>query len=413
MLDIKFIRQNPEKVKEGLAKKQAKVDIDRLLKLDEKKRVCLQRIESLRSEQNKLGKTDIVKAQRIKAEIKNLEPELADVEKELNSLMRQIPNLPQEDVPVGKDEKDSVVLREVGKKTEFKFKPKDYLEIAESLGLIDVKRAAKVSGTRFGYLKGEAAVLEIALINLAFDVLTKEGFVPVIPPVMIKNEMMTAMGYIDTPEDKAERYFLENGNLVLVGTSEQSIGPMHQDEVLTVKELPKRYLAFSTCFREEAGAYGKDTRGILRVHQFDKVEMFSICQPEKSKEEHLFLLKMEEKLMQLLDLPYRVVHLSSGDTSRPSASTFDIETWLPGQGQYRETHSCSNCTDFQARRLNIRYRSDKGVAFAHTLNGTAFAIGRMLIAIIENYQQKDGSVAVPKVLQKYVGFKRISGGRTS
>jgi len=216
------------------------------------------------------------------------------------------------------------------------------------------------------------------------------------------------MGYIDTPEDKAERYFLEKSNLVLVGTSEQSIGPMHQGEVLTEKELPKRYVAFSSCFREEAGAYGKDTRGILRVHQFDKVEMFSICEPRKSKEEHLFLLKMEEKLMKFLNLPYRVVHLSSGDIARPSVSTYDIETWLPGQGQYRETHSTSNCTDYQARRLNIRYRSGKGVEFVHTLNGTAFAIGRMLIAIIENYQKSDGSVVVPKVLQKYTGFKKIA-----
>ena len=417
MLDIKFIRDNPEKVKEGIAKKQVKVDIDRLLALDEARRGSLQKIESLRAEQNKLGKPafakatagkeDIVKAQGIKAEIKNLEPALADTEKELNSLMRQLPNLPLDDVPVGQDGNDNVVLREEGEKPKFDFEPKDYMTIAEKLDLIDVKRAAKVSGTRFGYLKGEAAMLEIALINLAFDTLIKEGFMPVIPPVVIKTEMMEKMGYIDTEADKAERYFLKNGEFVLVGTSEQSIGPMHQDEVLAEKELPKRYAAFSTCFREEAGAYGKDTKGILRVHQFDKVEMFSICRPEKSKEEHLFLLKMEERLMQLLKLPYRVVHLSSGDISRPSASTFDIETWLPGQGQYRETHSASNCTDFQARRLNIRYRSKRGVEFVHTLNGTAFAIGRMLIAIIENYQQKDGSVKVPKALQKYTWFKKI------
>ncbi|MEK7503579.1 MAG: serine--tRNA ligase [Patescibacteria group bacterium] len=413
MLDLKFIRQNQEKVKEGLAKKQVNIDIDRLLALDETRRESLQKIESLRAEQNKLGKEDIVKAQGIKAEIKSLEPALADIEKELNSLLRQLPNLPLDDVPVGKDEKDNVVLREEGKKPKFDFEPKDYLAISEKLDLIDVKRAAKVSGTRFGYLKGEAALLEFALINLAFDVLSKERFISVIPPVMIKTEMMEAMGYIDTPEDRAERYFLENGKLVLVGTSEQSIGPMHQGEILEEKDLPRRYVAFSTCFREEAGAYGKDTKGILRVHQFDKVEMFTICQPEKSQEEHQLLLKIEEKLMQLLKLPYRVVHLSSGDISRPSASTYDIETWLPGQKEYRETHSSSNCTDFQARRLDIRYRSKIGVEYVHTLNGTAFAIGRMLIAIIENYQQKDGSIEVPKVLQKYTGFKRISRGPTS
>ena len=407
MLDIKFIRDNPDKVKEGLAKKQVKIDLDRLLALDEARRGSLQKIESLRAEQNKLGKEDIVKARGIKAEIKSLEPELANTEKELNSLMRQIPNLPQDDVPVGKDEKDNVVLREVGSKPKFDFEPKDYMTIAEKLDLIDVKRAAKVSGTRFGYLKGEVALLELALINLAFEVLSKEGFVPIIPPVMIKPEMMEAMGYIDTPEDRAERYFLKENDLVLVGTSEQSIGPMRKDDILEEKKLPKRYVAFSSCFREEAGAYGKDTKGILRVHQFDKVEMFSICQPEKSREEHQFLLKMEEKLMKSLDLPYRVVQLCTGDLARPSASTIDIETWMPGQGEYRETHSTSNCTDFQARRLNIRYRSKKGLEFVHTLNGTAFAIGRMLISIIENCQQKDGSVKVPKALQKYAWFKKI------
>jgi len=407
MLDIKFIRDNPDKVKEGLAKKQVKIDLDRLLALDEARRGSLQKIESLRAEQNKLGKEDIVKARGIKAEIKSLEPELANTEKELNSLMRQIPNLPQDDVPVGKDEKDNVVLREVGSKPKFDFEPKDYMTIAEKLDLIDVKRAAKVSGTRFGYLKGEVALLELALINLAFEVLSKEGFVPIIPPVMIKPEMMEAMGYIDTPEDRAERYFLKENDLVLVGTSEQSIGPMRKDDILEEKKLPKRYVAFSSCFREEAGAYGKDTKGILRVHQFDKVEMFSICQPEKSREEHQFLLKMEEKLMKSLDLPYRVVQLCTGDLARPSASTIDIETWMPGQGEYRETHSTSNCTDFQARRLNIRYRSQKGLEFVHTLNGTAFAIGRMLISIIENCQQKDGSVKVPKALQKYAWFKKI------
>ncbi|MFH1253795.1 MAG: serine--tRNA ligase, partial [Candidatus Uhrbacteria bacterium] len=289
----------------------------------------------------------------------------------------------------------------------FDFEPKDYMTIAEKLDLIDVKRAAKVSGTRFGYLKGEVALLEFALINLALDVLSKEHFIPVIPPVMIKTEMMEAMGYLDTAADRAERYFLDKDNLILVGTSEQSIGPMYQGEILEEKDLPRRYVAFSSCFREEAGAYGKDTKGILRVHQFDKVEMFSICQPEKSKEEHQFLLKMEEKLMQSLKLPYQVVQLCTGDLARPSASTIDIETWMPGQGEYRETHSTSNCTDFQARRLNIRYRSKQGVEFVHTLNGTAFAIGRTLIAIIENYQQKDGSVKVPKALQKYTWFKKI------
>jgi len=407
MLDIKFIRQNPEKVKESIAKKQVNVNIDRLLELDEEKRQLLSRSESLRAEQKKLGKEQIEKAQAIKAEIKNIDPKLADIEKELGSLLRQIPNLPLDEVPEGKDDSENAVLREEGKKPEFDFKPKDYLEIAEALDLIDVKRAAKVAGSRFGYLKKEAALMEFALVNLALETLLKEGFTPVVPPVMLKPEMMQAMGYTERGAD--EIYFLEKDNLYLIGTSEQSIGAMHAGEVFKEEELPKRYAGFSTCFRREAGAYGKDTKGILRVHQFDKVEMFSFCAPEKSKEEHQLLLRMEEKLMQSLKLPYRVINICSGDLGDPAAAKYDIEAWMPGQGEYRETHSTSNCTDWQARRLNVKYRSGKTgkLEFVHTLNGTAFAVGRMLIAIIENYQKKDGSVEVPKVLQKYLGIKKI------
>ena len=407
MLDIKFIRQNPEKVKEGVAKKQAKVDIDRLLELDEKKREYLQKTENMRSEQNKLGKDNIVKAQEIKAEIKKLEPELEIVEKELRVLLCKIPNLPLDTVPAGKDDTENIVLREGGKKTEFSFQSKDYMEIGEKLDIVDTQRAAKVSGTRFGYIKGGAAMLEFALVNLAMETLAKENFVPVIPPVMLKPEMMEGMGYVERGAE--EIYYLERDKLYLIGTSEQSIGVMHSGEIFEENALPKRYAGFSTCFRREAGAYGKDTKGILRVHQFDKVEMFSFCHPEKSKEEHQLLLKMEEKLMQLLDIPYRVINICSGDLGDPAAAKYDIEAWLPGQNQYRETHSTSNCTDYQARRLNIKYRDSKTKKpeFVHTLNGTAFAIGRMLISIIENYQQKDGSILVPKVLQKYTGFKKI------
>ena len=407
MLDIKFIRQNPEKVKEGIAKKRADVDIDRLLELDEEKRQLLAQSESLRAEQKKLGKEQIEKAQAVKAEIKNIDPKLAEIEKELDSLLRQIPNLPLDEVPEGKDDSENAVLREEGKKPEFDFKPKDYLEIAEALDLIDVKRAAKVAGSRFGYLKKEAALMEFALVNLALETLSKEGFTPVVPPVMLKPEMMQAMGYTERGGD--EIYFLEKDNLYLIGTSEQSIGAMHAGDVFKEEELPKRYAGFSTCFRREAGAYGKDTKGILRVHQFDKVEMFSFCSPEKSKEEHQLLLRMEEKLMQSLKLPYRVINICSGDLGDPAAAKYDIEAWMPGQGEYRETHSTSNCTDWQARRLNVKYRSGETgkLEFVHTLNGTAFAIGRMLIAIIENYQKKDGSVEVPKVLQKYLGIKKI------
>ena len=421
MLDIKFIRENSKKVKEACKKKQVVVDIDQLIKIDEKRRKELKQLEDIRAEKNKTTKLipnikDKQGKDKLISEMKEidkrgdeLEESLKELDKEFQNLMYQIPNCCFEDVPVGENEKQNVIIREESKKTKFPFKPKDYLEIAEKLDLIDIKRASKVSGSRFGYFKREATLIEFALINLAFDVLVKQGFVPVIPPVLIKPEAMKGMGYIDTEKDKAERYFLEKDNLYLVGTSEQSIGPMHKDEILNEKELPKRYVAFSTCFREEAGSYGKDTKGILRVHQFDKVEMFSFAKPEDSKKEHQFLLSLEEKLIQMLEIPYRVVQICSGDLSGPSAATYDIETWFPGQNKYRETHSASNCTDFQSRRLKIRYRRDKDkkIGFVHTLNGTAFAIGRTFIAIIENYQQKDGSIKVPKALQEYLGFKII------
>ncbi len=406
MLDIKFIRQNPEKIKEGCRKKQVNVDIDRLLEIDKKRRTYLQEVEALRAAQNKLGKNEIEKAKEIKSKIKEIEPELKRIEKEFNELMLQIPNLPFDEVPEGKDEEENVVLREVGEKPQFDFPFKDYLEISQKLDLIDVKRAAKVSGSRFGFLKNEAVLLEFALINFVFEELKKERFIPVIPPVMIKPEMMEGMGYVERGRD--EIYFIEKDNLYLVGTSEQVIGPMHSGEIFERKDLPKRYVAFSSCFRREAGSYGKDTRGILRVHQFDKIEMFIFCEPSDSKKEHEFLLSLEEKFMQALDIPYRVIQICTGDLGDPAAAKYDIEAWIPSENRYRETHSTSNCTDFQARRLNIKYRDEEGkLAFVHTLNGTGLAIGRTLIAIIENYQQKDGSVKVPEVLQKYTGFDKI------
>lgn len=419
MLDIKFIRQNPDKVKEGAEKKRVKVDIDRLLELDGKKKETLQAIEDMRAQKNKASKVItgtkdkkerdkvILQMRELDGNSDKLNKTLRALDEEFNVLMYQIPNLPFDDVPVGRDDRDNVVLRDSGKKPEFDFKIKDYLEIAEKWDLVDVKRASKVSGSRFGYLKGEAALLEFALLNLVYDTLIKEGFVPVVPPVMIKPEMMKAMGYVERGGD--EIYYLEKDSLYLTGTSEQSLGALHADEIFEEKDLPRRYVGFSTCFRREAGAYGKDTKGILRVHQFDKLEMFSFCIPEKSKEEHEFLLEMEERLMGLLKIPYHVLKICTGDLGDPAAAKYDIEAWMPGQGQYRETHSTSNCTDFQARRLNIRYRDEKTkkMEFVHMLNGTAFAIGRILIAIIENYQQKDGTIAVPEVLQKYLGFKII------
>jgi len=406
MIDIKLVRENPEKVKKACENKQVEVDIDRILELDKKRREIIQKIETLKSEQKKMGKEQVEEAKELKNKIKELEPELEKAEKEFSELFLQIPNLPLDDVPIGKDASENKVIKTVGpsfaKASEGK---KDYLELAENLDIIDVKRAAKVSGTRFGYLKGGAALLEFGLIKLAFDTLIKEKFVPVIPPVMIKTGMMKAMGYVE--RGREEIYFLKNDDLVLVGTSEQSIGPMHSDEVFEEKELSKRYVSFSTCFRREAGSYGRDTKGILRVHQFDKIEMFIFCKPEDSAKEYKLLLSMQEKLMQMLKIPYRVVQMCTGDLGDPAAAKYDIEAWFPGQNEYRETHSTSNCTDFQARRLNIRYKSKKGLEFVYTLNGTAFS-QRPILAIIENYQKKDGSIEVPKVLRKYTGIKCIT-----
>jgi len=407
MIDIKFIRENPKEVEEGCKKRGVDCDVDKILELDEKRREVLGKVEELRAQQNKLGKEDIEEGRTLKSDLKNLEPKLEDLEGGLKSLLVQLSNIPFSDVPVG-DESANTVLRQIGKKPKFAYEPKDHLELGEALDIIDVKRAAKVSGSRFGYLKGEAALLEFALVDLALKTVIKEGFIPIVPPVLIKPEAMQGMGYIDTEEDLAERYFLEKDQLFLVGSSEHAIGPLYGGEIFGEDELPLRSVAFSTCFREEAGSYGRDTRGILRVHQFDKVELFSFCHPEKSKEEHQFLVSLEEKLWQALKIPYQVVQLATRDMSRPSASTIDIEAWMPGQNKYREVSSASNTTDFQARRLNIRFRNkDNKLEYVHMLNATGIPIGRALIAIMENNQQEDGSIKIPIVLQKYVGKKEI------
>lgn len=416
MLDLKNIRENPEEIKEGIKKKGAPPElIDEILSLDEKRRKLLLEIETIRHKKSEaeeriaqgLKEESLINTlKEVKIFLDNKESDLKVIEEQLNNLIYKLPNLPLAEVPVGQSESDNKIIKTWGKIPKFNFPPKDYLTLGEDLDLIDTKRAAKTSGSRFGFLKGAASILEIALINFAFHKLTKKGFVPVFPPVMIKPKMFKGMGYIDFSDEEA--YFLAKDNLYLVGTSEQIIGPMHADEIFEEKELPKRYVAFSSCFRREAGSYGKDTRGILRVHQFDKVEMFIFSKPEESIKEHAFIRQCEEELMQALHLPYRLVQLCTLELAQPSATTYDIETWLPGQNNYRETHSSSNCTDFQARRLNIKYRLNSGeIKFVHTLNGTAFAMGRMIIAILENYQQKDGSIKIPKALWPYTFGLRL------
>ncbi len=403
MIDVKYIRENKKEVENGIKAKGFKVDIDSVLELDGKRGVLRKQIEELNAERKKNAETkNIETGKKIKEKIAKLENDEKILDEKIYDILRKLPNLPLPEVPVGKDEIENVVLREVGEKPKFNFPAKDYMTLAENLGWIDVERAGKAIGSRFGYLLRDAVDLEFALTRFAFDVLKKEGFIPVVPPVFLKPEAMRGAGYLDYNED--EMYHLEKDDLYLIGTSEQAIAAMHMNEILEAKKLPLRYAGFSSCFRREAGSYGKDTKGILRVHQFDKIEMFSFFEPENSKKEHEFLLSMEEKLMQALQIPYRVLQMCTGDLGFQAANKYDIEAWLPGQNQYRETHSTSNDTEFQSRRLNIKYKNLKTGKneFVHTLNGTAFAIGRMIIAIMENYQQKDGVVKIPTVLEGYI-----------
>jgi seryl-tRNA synthetase len=423
MLDINFIRDNSKKVQKACNDKKVDLKIDQILGLDKKRRSLLQDIEGWRCEKNKIGRNNIEKARELKDKIKNLEPELDEIEKELNKLLLKVPNIPLDDVPFGEDEEDNKKIREWGKPTEFDFKPKDHLDLGESLGVIDIERAAKVSGARFGYIKGKLALLEVALIRYVFETLTSQEFVkqiaddfekgysdkiftPVFPPVMIRPDAYVKMARL-SPEVEDERYYLEKDDLYLIGSAEHTLGSMHMDERISYKNFPLRYIGFSSSFRREAGSYGKDTRGIFRVHQFDKLEMESFTLPDNSLKEHKFLIKIQEYLMQSLKLPYRVMLVCTGDMGGPDARQVDIETWLPGQDKYRETHSADLMLDYQSRRLNTRFKKKGDLDFVHMNDATAFAIGRTLIAIMENYQQKDGSIQVPEVLQKYTNFKKI------
>lgn len=426
MLDINFIRQNPELVKEGLKRRGVTAAVvGEVIKLLGERGGLQQKLEAERAERNKIAEemakspTDelVQRGKMVKAEIHAFEGNLRDIDAGIDRLVREIPNLPASDIPGGGEENNRVI-KTVGFPQEFKFKPKDHLELGETMGIIDVERAAKVSGSRFGYLKSDGALLELALINHAMKKLTSEGFIPVFPPVLIKKEITEGLGYWQRggnenyyyvqDYDVADRGDNKPLDLYLVGTTEHAIVPTHKDETFNEKELPRRYAAFSSCFRREAGSYGKDTRGIFRVHQFDKVEMVSFVSPENADEEYQELVSIAEGLMQDLELPYQVIELAAGDLGVPSAKTYDIETWIPSQGRYRETHSISTTTDYQARWFNIRYRGKGTKGYVHILNGTAFAIGRTVIAVLENFQQKDGSVTVPKVLRPYMGKEKIS-----
>ena len=402
MLDIKFIRENPEKVQKAAKDKGIEINLEHILELDSKLRGLDAMVQSLREERNKTARQkNIQKGKEIKIKLEKHENALNAIKEELNRYLLQIPNPAKDDVKVGINEGDNEVLRKVGDPTKFDFTPKDHLTLGESLDIIDVVRASKISGARFYFLKNDGALLEFALRQLAFDILLKEGFIPLVPPVLIKTEIMRGLGYMENGGDE-DMYILDKDDLVLVGTSEQSIVAMHKDEVLNSKDLPKRYVGFSTCFRREAGSYGKDTKGILRAHQFDKVEMVSFTKQGEDDKEHEYLLSIEEKLLRALGIPYQVVKMCSGDLGYPAARKYDLEAWIPSENKYREVTSTSTTTDFQARRLNVRYQDGNEKKYVNILNGTAFST-RPIIAILENYQQKDGSIKIPEALQKYIG----------
>lgn len=416
MLDIKYIRDNSDDVKKKIGRKGADPTlIDDAIQLDQRRRDLIAKLEENQSELNKLSKEiavyhgqqkiDAIKEASVSSEkVKELKPELDKANEEFRKIMLAIPNPPADDVIEGESDKDNTTNRTWGEIPKFDFTPLDNVALAEKLDLFDTERGAKVAGSRFYYLKNELVLLEMALFHYAIDTLVAEGFVPIIPPVLLNRTIMEGAGYIPGMEDEI---YKTQDDLYLSATAEHPLAGYHMNEVLSEKNLPLRYVGISTAFRREAGSYGKDVRGILRVHQFNKVEMFSIVRPEDSVKEHEYLVSLEEKLMQGLGIPYQVVNICAGDLGAPAAKKFDIEAWMPSENVYRETHSCSNCTDFQARRLNIRYKTKTGkTEFVHTLNGTAFS-ERPLIVILENFQQKDGSIKIPEVLHKYTGFKEI------
>ncbi|OGM80903.1 serine--tRNA ligase [Candidatus Woesebacteria bacterium RIFOXYB1_FULL_33_9] len=408
MLDIKFIRENVDLVKRVVKNKQLDISIvDSVLKIDEKKRKLIGEVEELRGLKNKYAsEKNIEKGKETKLKLQELEPRLSEVEKEFLAAIYKIPNIVSSDTPIGKDESENKVIRSWGTPKEFKFTPKDHLELGTKLGIIDSELAGRVVGTRFTYLFGDAVLLQNSLYQFALEVLLKKGFIPVLPPLFINPDVYTKMARL-SPETEIERYAIERDNQYLIGSAEHTLGPMHMGETLNEKALPLRYFAFTPAFRREAGSYGKDTKGILRQHQFDKLEMESFSTPEQGLVEQDFFVSIQEELMQALEIPYQVVAICTGDMGGPDFRQMDIESWMPGQGKYRETHTSDYMTDYQSRRLNTRVKTKNGVEFVHMNDATAFAMGRTIIAILENYQNEDGSINVPSVLQKWMGKSKI------
>ena len=428
MLDITFIREHPEQVKQAAEDKNVAVDIDQLLTLDGRRRELQQQLDGLAAQRNALAKevpggkpsaAQVAAGKELKQQAATVEQELGEIREQYTTLLKQVPNIPSDDTPRGADEAANQVLRQVGEQPEFDFSPKEHFELGEQLGVLEFAAAAQVAGSRFAYLKGQLAQLQFALIQHALATLTSPEqlaaiaqragysvptipFVPVIPPVMIKPEVFDKMARL---EPKEERYYIPSDDVYLVGSAEHTLGPLHMKETL---DGPRRYVGYSTAFRREAGSHGKDVRGILRLHQFDKVEIESFTAPEHSLAEQDFIVAIQEHLMQSLGLAYQVVLKCTGDMGGPDYRAIDIETWMPGQNRYRETHTSDLMTDYQARRLGTKIVNEQGnKVYAHMNDATVFAIGRTLIAIMENYQQADGSIIIPEALHSYVPFTTI------
>ncbi len=417
MIDVSILREHPEVLEGSLARRGLSSDLATLRGLDEERRTTRIAAESIRYEQKTLGrriarlqgddKRDaIAKARELASRYGTALSKADELDEQFRKEWVRIPNLAHPTAADGLTEEDSAEFKRWGELPDHTFSPKDHREIGAALGMIDMERAAKVSGSRFGYLTGPAVIIEFGLVRMALDFLGSHDFVPVVPPVLVREHALFGTGFF--PDDDQQVYELPRDDLYLIGTSEVALAAYHADEILEEDDLPLRYVGFSSCFRREAGAAGKDTSGLFRVHQFDKVEMFSFCHPDRSWDEHELLLSLEEELVRSLEIPYRVVNVAAGDLGASAAKKYDIEAWIPSQGRFREITSCSNTTDYQSRRLRIRFRSKSGNQLIHTLNGTAIAVGRILIALLENHQQADGSFAVPAALRPYVGFDQVA-----
>ena len=416
MIDPTLLRTDPDQIRLSLQRRGLSIDLDGLIELEAQLRRTRQEAEETRAAQKEAGKeiarlegdekkSAIAEVGKLAERYKTLEAEAEELTQSFEEQWAAVPNLVDPSAADGHSEADNVEIKRVGDHPVFDFEASDFAALGSSLDVIDMERGAKVSGSRFGYLKGPAVILEFGLVRYAFDRLIAAGFTPMMPPVLVREQALYGTGFF--PGDREQVYSVPADDLFLVGTSEVSLAAYHADEIFDADQLPLRYAGFSSCFRREAGTYGKDTQGLFRVHQFDKVEMFVFCPPETSVEEHERLLEIEESIVGGLGLPYRVVNIAAGDLGSSAAKKNDIEAWFPSQNAYREITSCSNTTDYQARRLKVRMRGDEGNRIVHTLNGTAVAVGRMILALLENFQREDGSVEMPEALVPYVGFGRI------